>query len=74
MRDTSPEAQARVVQAIRARSREQRLADCIAFSEQMRELALAGLARRFPNEDRAALVVRLLRNAERLSAARQHDP
>ena len=59
MRDTTPEAEAIMVRAIRARSPEARLAECVAFSEELRAIALAALARRFPLEDRRALVRRL---------------
>ena len=73
MRDTTPEARSIVAQAIRARSKAQRLADCIAFSEEMRDLAIAGLARRYPQDDRAALVARLVRSAERLAMHRNAE-
>lgn len=59
MRDTSAEADAVALEAMRRRPRVERLRDVLALSETVREIALVGLRRRFPAESTLALVERL---------------
>ncbi|MFT3764512.1 MAG: hypothetical protein QM820_03190 [Minicystis sp.] len=59
LRDTSPAADARYHQLLRAMPPERRLAAAMSLSQTVRELALAGLRERHPAADERELVVRL---------------
>ena len=70
MRDTSPEAEAVVLDAIRRRPPIERMRDALALSEQLRAVALERLRAQYPGESTLALVERLTGESLR-PAARQ---
>ena len=59
MRDTSPAAQARYEELLRAMPPERKLEAAMRLSQAVRELALAGLRESFPRADEHELKVRL---------------
>jgi hypothetical protein len=79
VQDTSPAAEARYYELLRAATPERRLGTAVALTRAVRELALAGIRARFPSADeeevRVRLTVRLYGSeiARRLFGTVPHD-
>jgi len=71
VQDTSPRAEARYYELLRAATPERRLGTAVALTRATRELALAGIRARFPSADEAELRIRLTVRLYGLEVARR---